>query len=85
MKGVKGVEDNSHLVQVFTLGNNTKQGTFTDEPAADRIIHALADLTLTVKFKNGAANLVVAIKEGDDFGLDSTVDTITTTAAALLT
>ena len=84
MEQVKGVKGNSNMVQVYTIGSDTILGTFTDEPATDKILHAVADLTLTVKFNDGTADLVVAISAGDDFGFGQTVATITTTAGALL-
>lgn len=84
MKKNTGVEGTSDLLQVFTLGSGTLKGTFTDEPATNKVLHANADLTLTVKFNDGTVDLVIDILAGDDFGLDDTVDTITTTAEALL-
>lgn len=84
MDRVKGVKGNKDLVQIFVISSDTKKGTFTDEPATNKILRANADLTLTVKFNDGTANFVVAILAGDDYGLSEKVDTVTTTAEALL-
>jgi len=84
MKKSLGIQGSSDLLQVHTLGSKTRQGTFTDEKAKNGVLHANADLTLTVKFNDGTVDLVIDILAGDDFGFDSTVATITTTASAIL-
>jgi len=83
MKGNTGF--NKTLLQVFSLSKFTVQGTLANEPATDKIVHAVADLTLTVQFfDDSVPDLVVGMAAGSDFGLDSTVELISTSAAALL-
>ena len=82
MKGTSNY--NQTAFQVYTLGNGTQQDTFTDEPAAGKVFHALADGNLTVEFIDTTPDLVLAVVAGEDWGFDDTVDIITTTAAGLL-
>lgn len=71
--------------QAFTVSKGTTKGTFTNEVAANKVLRAVAALTLTVKFKDGVtSDLVIQMAAGDDIAFDQTVLDVTTTAEALL-
>jgi len=71
--------------QAFPFTKNTVQGTLSDEPLTNRqrILHADADLTVTLNFSDGAS-ISINIAQGMDITLDGSAVTVSTTASAVL-
>jgi len=71
--------------QAFPITRYTVTGTLTDQPLSgtQRILHANADLDVTLDFPDGST-VTVSILGGMDVVLDGGATTVTTTASAIL-